>query len=132
VSSIGSGQTSRTEQTLRIDGILDREVSRRIEWLTELECSLRASQESILSRDIERLEQLTSKQARLLSGPEGRDPSTLGEAREARESNQLRSLELRVLDAARVQQILLRRMERGLRAVHNLAPGSQGLYNPRA
>jgi hypothetical protein len=85
-----------------------------------------------LSRDIERLEQLTSKQARLLSEPEGRNPSTPGEAREARESNQLRSLEWRVLDAARVQQILLRRMERGLRAVHNLAPGSQGLYNPRA
>ena len=42
----------------------------------------------------------------------------------------MQCLERRVLHAARVQKILLRRMERGLRAVHNLIPGSQGLYRP--
>ena len=96
--------------------------------LSDLEASLRASHQAVLDRKVGRLEQLTAQQTSLLETLSGlsakRIPGTAPAA--------LRSVQKRVLHLARVQLALIRRAQQSLRAVSNVAAGSQAGYVPLA
>jgi hypothetical protein len=107
----------------------------RLVLLAELEASLQASQQALLSRDISSLERRTSEQLRLqkalaiLSAP-SRLPGRRFAGRTSALSAELRAAETRVLQHARVQAALLDRAQRWLRTVANLLAGVEKNYAP--
>ncbi len=109
----------------------------------ELETSLLASQNALLSGDLARLEQLTGEQASLQcklslvlrphaaqrqTGTEGGvdSPAPISLSRA------VRSAQMRVLHLGRVQIALLARRQQGLRILRHRMAGLQTLYGPPA
>lgn len=101
--------------------------------LTELEASLQASQQGLLSCDVARVERSTREQIRLCralgilwSGNAGASGMQCDLALAA----ELRSAQRRVLHLGRVQAALLRRAQRWLRMLSNLTAGPEAGYLP--
>jgi hypothetical protein len=102
--------------------------------LADLEASLGASQQAVLSRDLQRLEQLTAEQQRLrqaLALALERDPfhGTLELAPDAL-TTAVRSAQERVLHLGRVQLLLLAHAQRSLQVLSHLLAGPQAPYAP--
>jgi flagellar biosynthesis/type III secretory pathway chaperone len=111
--------------------------------LSQLETSLEASQQALLARDLPRLEQLTGEQNVLL-----RSLATLSTAPETSRAKtsvsedplllkdpfvlKVRAAAARTLHLGRVQQALLDRAQRSLRALSRLIAGPQASYRPFA
>ena len=102
--------------------------------LAELETSLRSSQAALLARDVARIEQLTSEQAKLqrlllefFPPSESRGSGGVRVLRGAW-GDQLQGALMRMRHLARVQTALLRRAERSLRAVSHLVAEPQAGY----
>lgn len=95
--------------------------------LSDLESSLRLSQQAILARDLEKLEGATEKQAQL-----HRRLHMLPALEEESASSGVVEAHRRVLALGRVQGALLMRAEQRLRMLANLIAGSQAEYRPAA
>ncbi len=118
--------------------------------LAELERSLLAGQQALLSRDVVRVEQATHDQirgqralailwSREAAGPEASDPGAPATAPPYRLPNcdvavaaALRSAQMRVLALGRVQAALVSRAQRWGRTVSNLLAGPEASYVPPA
>lgn len=103
--------------------------------LRHLEASLGASQQAVLSRDLQRLEQLTAEQHRLrqaLALALQRDPfhGTQERAPDSALTTAVRSAEERVLHLGRVQLLLLAHAQRSLQVLSHLLAGPQAPYTP--
>jgi hypothetical protein len=107
--------------------------------LTQMETSLKTSQQALMARDLDGIEQGIRKQtdlqnalALLWSGdghPREATPAlTRGPTRE--DTRELRAAAARVLHVGRVQVLLLRRAQRSLTTVANLLAGPQASYDP--
>lgn len=99
----------------------------RLALLQDLESSLRASEQAIVSRKVEQLEQATAEQAELhrrldhLPAPDAESisPESMAAHR-------------RVLAAGRILSVLLKRAQQRLRMLANLVAGTQTEYRPAA
>ena len=87
--------------------------------LAELESSLQESQEAVLSRDLDRIHELTVKQGLLLDAMQGWKVADDGD---------LRAQAARVLHLGRVQSGILQRWQRRLRMLSNFRAGIDSMY----
>ena len=95
--------------------------------LSDLEASLANSQQALLSRDFTRLEQCTRQQIGFHRALEILGPHSTGDPASVAA---LRTAQLRLLHAVRVQAALLTRAQRWLRTLANLVAGPEANYSP--
>lgn len=97
-------------------------IQRQLALLSDLEISLRASQQAVLGRDLEGLQRMTAEQARLRQ--------TLAAMATSAADSSVRAAQQRVLHAGRVQLLLLGHAQRWLEVLTNVLAGSGAPYVP--
>ena len=113
----------------------------RLAIVTELETSLRASQQALLTRDLDGIEQGMREQKRLerafailqpepISNSHDRTLLPAAASCDPKLAGELRAAATRVLHLGRVQAALLRRARQSLTVLSNLLAGPEAGYGP--